>query len=186
MSSAAEEIHGVGFDDYLQNEQAGARRHELVGGRVYLMAGGSERHDLMAGLVYEALAPGARTAGCRPFTSNRMLRAAQAAYYPDVLVVCGPAWHRLYERDATVIVDVPSPSTESTDRREKASAYALLPGLRLYVLVDPDRRRMEAARPDGGTLAWQAYGPGDVLTTPYGDLDVDALYDVVDATASRP
>ncbi|MFN0088894.1 MAG: Uma2 family endonuclease [Acidimicrobiales bacterium] len=45
-------------------------------------------------------------------------------YYPDVLLVCGPAAHRLYETDADVIVEVLSDSTEGVDRRETAEAYA--------------------------------------------------------------
>jgi len=65
-----------------------------VGGRVYAMAGGSERHDLTAGLIHEAMAPGARHAGCRPFTSHPLVRIGSAGYYPDVVVVCGPASDR--------------------------------------------------------------------------------------------
>lgn len=31
---------------------------------------------------------------------------------------------------------------------------------------------------------WQAYGPGSVLVTGFGEIDVDALYDALDAVAS--
>lgn len=184
MTASAEELPLVTFEDFLAAERRSERRHELVGGRVYVMAGGSERHDLATGLVYEALAPGARRAGCRPFTSNRLLRLSHAAYYPDVLVVCGPAGHRLHEVEASLVVEVLSPSTADTDRREKAAAYASLAGLRQYLLVDPDRRRIEVAAPDAGELHWQAYGPGSVLVTAFGVVDVDALYDALDAAAT--
>ena len=184
MTVSAEELPLVTFEDFLAAEQRSERRHELVSGRVYVMAGGSERHDLATGLVYEALAPGARAQGCRPFASNRLVRLAHAAYYPDVVVVCGPAGHRLHEVDLTVVVEVLSPSTTDTDRREKAAAYATAPGLRQYVLVDPDRRRVEVAVPDAGELRWQAYGPGSVVSTHVGVLDLDALYDAVDAAAT--
>jgi Uma2 family endonuclease len=97
MSSTVEELPSATFEEFLLAEERAQRRHEFVGGRVYVMAGGTERHDLAAGLVYEALAPGARAAGCRPFMANRMLRAGESAYYPDVFVVCGPAADRLYE-----------------------------------------------------------------------------------------
>ncbi len=53
------------FVDFVEGEQGSERRHELVGGRVYAMAGGSERHDLAAGLVYELVAGGARAKGCQ-------------------------------------------------------------------------------------------------------------------------
>jgi hypothetical protein len=51
--------------------------------------------------------------------------------------------------------------------------------------VDPDVRRIEVARPaDGQIRDWQAYGGGDVIFTPYGEIDVDACYDAVDRSAT--
>lgn len=145
----------LSFEEFCEAEGRGDRRHELVGGRVYAMAGGSERHDLIAGLLYEAMARNARTAGCRAFLANRLLRTmAGNAYYPDLMVVCGAAFHRLYEQDPTLVVDVLSRSTEDVDRREKAQAYATCTSLRQYVLVDPDHRRIEVASPVGETLTW--------------------------------
>jgi Uma2 family endonuclease len=185
VSSPADELSWATFEEYLLREQASERRQELVGGRVYVMAGGSERHDLVAGLVYEALAAGARRQGCRPFIANRLLRAGEAGCYPDVMVVCEPAADRLYESDAGLLVEVSSPSTVDVDRREKAAAYANLASLRLYILLDPEHRRLEVAqaRPGGG-LEWQAFGPGTVVPTRYGDLVVDELYDALDASAT--
>ena len=181
-----EAIAFTSFDAYLDGEQASERRHELVGGRVYTMPGGSERHDLAAGLIYESLAPGARAKGCRPFTSNRLVRTRRGnAYYPDVMVVCGPAPHRLYETDPALIVEVLSPSTGDVDRREKAVAYAEGTSVRLVVLVDPDVRRIELAHPAGGAIdAWDVCGPGQVVPTEFGDIDVEALYDAIDASAT--
>ena len=182
----AEAIAFTTFELYVEGERASERRHELVAGRVYALAGGSERHDLVAGLLYEALAPGARARGCRPFTSNRLVRTECGnGYYPDVMVVCSPAPDRLYETDPALIVEVLSPSTEDHDRREKAVAYAESSGLQQLLLVDPDRRRIELARPAGGRIReWLVYGAGDVVVTPHGDVDVDALYDAVDRTAT--
>jgi Uma2 family endonuclease len=184
VTASPEELPLVTFADFLAGEQRSERRHELVGGRVYPVAGGSERHDLVTGLVYEALAPGARASGCRPFTANRLVRVGRSVYYPDVLLVCGSAGHRLHEVDLALVVEVLSPSTTDTDRREKATAYASAPGLRQYLLVDPDRRRVEVASREDGELHWQAYGPGAVVVTDFGTLDLDALYDAVDGAAT--
>jgi len=174
------------FEQYLEGERASQRRHELVGGRLYALAGGSERHDLIAGLLYRTLAPGAETRGCRAFTSNRLVHTECGnGYYPDVMVVCSPAPHRQYETDPALIVEVLSPSTQDHDRREKAVAYAESSSLRLLLLVDPDVRRVEVARPAEGRIRdWRVYGPGDVIATPYGDIDVDACYDAVDRSAT--
>jgi len=186
MLAMTEAIAVTSFEDFLEGEQRGERRHELVGGRVYAMAGGSERHDLAAGLIYELLAGAARAQGCRPFTSNRLVRTrGGTAYYPDVMVACGSAPHRLYETDPALLVEILSPSTAAIDRREKAVAYAEAASLRLLVLVDPDARRIELARPANGAIdAWEVRGSGDVVATEFGDIDVDALYDLLDRTAT--
>lgn len=182
----AEALAYTTFEEYLEGERASRRPHELVAGRVYALAGGSERHDLMAGLLYEALAAGARARGCRPFISNRLVYTECGnGYYPDVMVVCSPAPNRQYETDPALIAEVLSPSTQGYDRREKAVAYAESSVLQMLLLVDPDMRRVEVARPSGGRIReWRAYGPGDVIATPYGDIDVDLCYDAVDRSAT--
>ena len=55
-----EAIAVLSFEEFCDAEGRSDRRRELVGGRVYAMAGGSERHDLIAGLIYEAVTSGAR------------------------------------------------------------------------------------------------------------------------------
>ena len=179
----AESVPTISFEDYVEGELVSERRHEWVAGRDYVMAGGSERHDLMAGLVYEALAPYARARGCRPFTQNRKVRLGEHAYIPDVLVVCRSAHapHKQYERDLTVVVEVLSPGTESIDRREKTPVYAGAPSFEAYLIVDPDRRRIEVATRSQLGVQWEVFGSGDVVL-PFG-LDVDQLYDTLDATA---
>jgi Uma2 family endonuclease len=181
----SEAIAQVGLEEFLAAEQDSERRHELVGGRVYAMAGGSERHDLAATLLFGILAPPALAAGCRPFTANRLVYTRLGAgYYPDIMIACGPAPDRLYETDPTVVIEVLSPSTANVDRREKALAYAASPELRLLMLVDPEQRRIEVATVHHGVLAWDVRGPGEVIRTGYGDVDVDALYDALDAAAT--
>lgn len=140
----SEAIAFCSFEEFLAAEQAAERSHELVGGRVYAMAGGSERHDLVAGLIYETLAATSRARRCRPFTSNRLVRTPNGnAYYPDVMVACVAAAHRLYETEPVLIVEVLSHSTADTDRREKVVAYAQAASMR--------RLLPEPAGGDGGT-----------------------------------
>lgn len=186
MSTATvEQLPFVTFADYLQLDEASEVRHEWVGGRVYAMSGGSERHGLMSNLISAALTPGALVAGCRPFQEGRRLYADRAAYYPDVLVVCGRRVDEQHENDANLIVEVLSPSTRGVDKREKATAYASLPGLEQYILVDPDRMHVEVAEPTAEGWRWTSYGPEGVVFTPYGPLNLDQLYAAVDAVATR-
>ncbi len=185
MSTASvEELPYVTFADYLALDEASEIRHEWVGGRVCALSGVTERHGLMSGLVFSAATVAAFASGCRPFHGRR-LRVGPAAYHPDVMVVCGPTGDDQYETDATLVIEVQSPPTRDRDRREKASAYAILPSLQQYVLVDPDRVRIEVAERTPEGLRWSAHGPGDVVFTAYGPLDVDALYAAIDAVATR-
>src|SRR5205823_5956711 len=86
-----EAVSTVSFEGFLAGERAGGSRHEWVGGFTYAMVGGTERHDTMIEALRDVLGPGARLAGCRRFTGNRLVRTASAAYYPDLLIVCGKA-----------------------------------------------------------------------------------------------
>lgn len=174
------------FEEFLAAESRSEVRHELVGGRVYVMAGGTERHDLAAQALWERLAPGARAGGCRSFIGNRLLRTpSSATYYPDVMVVCDRAANERYETRPSLVVEVLSSSTESIDRREKAESYARIESLHTYALLNPLFRRIEIATRDAaGHWAWKALGPGDVWQSPFGDIDLDALYDAIDAEAT--
>lgn len=174
------------FEEFLAAESRSDVRHELVGGRVYVMAGGTERHDLAAQALWERLAPGARAAGCRSFIGNRLLRTpSSATYYPDVMVVCDRAANERYETRPSLVVEVLSPSTESIDRREKAESYATIESLHTYALLNPAFRRIEIATRDAtGHWAWKALGPGEVWQSTFGDIDVDTLYDAIDAEAT--
>jgi len=79
----------------------------------------------------------------------------------------------------------PTSSTGDLDRREKAVASAESTSLGLLLLVDPGNRRIEVARPAGGRIHdWTVHGPGDVVSTAFGDLDVDAICDAVDQSAT--
>jgi Uma2 family endonuclease len=180
----SESIQTVTFAEYLALEQSGDQRHDFVGNRIYTMAGGTERHELMKDAIYSRWRAGALAAGCRPFT-GRMLRTPSGnVYYPDVLVVCGRPADRLFENDATILVEVTSSSTREIDRREKLASYGQCPSIQMYAIVDPVFRSVELATWDRGTVQWTALGSGEVLMSPYGDIDLDDLYDEVDAIAT--
>ena len=83
--------------------------------------------------------------------------------------------------DATLVVEVLSPSTSATDRREKLTAYRKLPGLRSYWIVGQDERRVELhARGDDGRWAMCVLTGGDDLLgatgVPGAPLRVADLY----------
>ncbi len=44
---------------------------------------------------------------------------------------------------------------------------------------------IEVGEPGDGMLHWAAYGPGDTVVTPCGNLVLDELYGAVDEVATR-
>jgi Uma2 family endonuclease len=181
----AEALAATTVEEFLAGESVAQQRHELVSGRVYALAGGSARHNALALLIYELIGPSARARGCRTQAFDRLLRTRNGNfYYPDLMVLCTPTTRDPYDTDPTMIVEVLSPSTQHIDRREKASLYAESSSLELLLLADQNIRRFEVARlREGQIQGWQAYGPGEFVATPYGDIEIDALYDLLDQVA---
>jgi len=145
----------VSYEDYLAYEQRSGDQHEYVAGQIYAMVGVTDRHNLIAGNIYVALRAKLRGGPCRVFMSDVKVRieAADACYYPDVFVTCdGRDQDPYVKQHPCIVLEVLSPSTEGTDRREKLLNYRKLDSLQEYVLVASDRQRIEVYRreADGG------------------------------------
>jgi Uma2 family endonuclease len=88
--------------------------------------------------------------------------------------------------DDCLIVEVTSPSTPVTDRREKLVSYKKLPALRAYLIVDQRRRRVERhVRNEAGEW-WQSLVTGDEsIALPCVDLTLTLgeIYEGVRAPA---
>lgn len=137
--------------EYLQGELGSEIRHEYVDGEVYVMAGAGEAHNLIAGNVFARLHSFMRGGPCRVFISDMKLRVKtwKAYYYPDVMVTCDPADNQSHFKERPcLVVEVLSPGTESTDRREKMLAYRTLTSLNEYLLIASDQQKIELYRRD--------------------------------------
>ena len=114
--------------------------------------------------------------------SIRLRASSGRHYYPDVLVACGdePENETAYTEDAPcLIVEVLSPSTTATDRREKRIAYCALPTVRHYLVVDAEKNVIEHHRRiDEETYDLFVHRPGDTIELscpPGARLDVGWL-----------
>src|SRR5215210_9413337 len=138
--SLPKERQSLSVGGYLEGERDSEVRHEYVAGQAYAMAGASARHNRIAlniaGRLNDLLADGE----CEAFMSDMKVRVApDLFYYPDVVVACDPAGGDPYVRaEPRLVVEVLSPSTERTDRREKLAAYQSCPSLQEYALVSQD------------------------------------------------
>ena len=141
----------IGVEEYLKDEKFAEVRHEFVAGQVFAMAGASEEHNLIAGNLFAALHAHLRGKRCRVFTNDMKVRlyvsAADVFYYPDVMVTCEPRdSERYFKCFPKVVVEVLSPETERTDRREKFVSYTQIESLEEYVLTAQDKMEVTVFR----------------------------------------
>lgn len=181
------EYHPLSEDEYQRFEARSPVKHEYLGGEVFAMTGGTLRHNAIALNIASAVKRHLRGSPCRVFMNDVRLRVekARAFYYPDVLVACGAdvsAMNATQVDDAVLVVEVLSPGTEATDRREKLIAYRTLPGLVEYLLVSQDRAQVEIYR-RRGDIGWERIectGADQVQLTSIGmTLDLQAVYEGV-------
>jgi Uma2 family endonuclease len=68
-------------------------------------------------------------------------------YYPDIMVACEPRdTNRYFKRYPKILIEVLSPETERTDRREKLLSYTQIETLEEYVLVAQDKTEITVFR----------------------------------------
>ncbi len=137
-------------EDYLRWEMEQKEKHEYFQGEVVAMVGATRQHVTIAGNLFTLISMQLRGTGCRAYMSDMKLRvdAANAFFYPDLLVTCDAADHisENHLSAPVLVVEVLSPSTEAYDRGEKFAAYRLIQSLKEYALIDPDTRRIEIYR----------------------------------------
>ncbi|CAD5979455.1 putative protein sll0925 [Planktothrix tepida] len=153
-------------EDYLNAEANSQTRHEYVGGYVFAMAGASEEHNIIAGNIFALLRPHLRGSSCRVFVSDMKVKVQDDIfYYPDLLVTCNPQDnHRYFKTQPSLIIEVLSETTETTDRREKLMNYQTLDSLKEYVLVSQNQMQVEIYRQDDqGNWTIQILGQKDDL-----------------------
>ncbi len=177
----------VSYAEYLAEERASETKHEYVNGEIFAMAGGSPEHARLAfdlGFLLKS-AFGGRP--CVVYSSDARVRveATGRATYPDLTVVCGKLETSADDPDAitnpTVLIEVLSPTTASSDRGDKWAHYRRIPSLQAYVLVSQDERRIECFRRDGARWIYEEAGPGESLRI--GGVEVDVSIDELYASA---
>ena len=172
------------LEEYLAFEENSPVKHEYVGSEVFAMSGVTTRHNLINLNLTHHLRDAAKRRGCRVFGIDVKLKAAKdRIYYPDLVVASGKAAEVELIVDApTVVVEITSPSTRATDRREKLDAYQRIPSLRSYLVVEQRRRQVfvYTRRADGEWDRVEALGSGDVAIPSLDmTLTLDDIYDDV-------
>lgn len=135
--------------DYIEGEKISEIRHEYLDGEVYAMSGVSKRHNRISLKLLLKLADHLNGSDCEPFYNEVKLRIEHLNrfYYPDLVIVCGADdAHDYYLTKPSIIVEVMSPSTALTDKREKWFAYQEIEGLKEYVMIEQESEHAEVYR----------------------------------------
>jgi len=143
-------IEPLSREDFIAWENTQLEKHEFVAGEVFAMVGARRVHVAISLNLAAKLKEHLRGGPCRAFMADIKLevKAADAVFYPDVLVTCHPdnLKAETVMHHPTVIIEVLSESTAAYDRGDKFAHYRQLDSLREYALIDPDARRIEVFR----------------------------------------
>ena len=154
-------------EQYIELESKAEFRSEYIAGEIVAMSGASLAHNQVVGNIHALLWNQLRGHHCRVIATDLRLQTARKKLmtYPDLMILCAPV--KMLENrtdtvtDATVIIEVLSPSTRSWDLGQKFEYYRTLPSLAEYLVVE--QRTMRAAhhsrQPDGSWLLRDIAGP---------------------------
>ena len=144
--------------DYLEGEKVSQIRHEYLDGEVYARTETSIRHNRIIRNLLSRLGEKLSGSYCETFFVDIKVHVKKLNryYYPDLLVVCGEINQDEHFTDKPlIIIEILSPSTALTDRREKMFAYKEIESLAEYVLIEQDKIYAEIyRRRDDGLWSW--------------------------------
>ncbi len=148
----------ISVDDYLESEKVSEVRHEYVDGEIYAMAGVSKNHNRINRKLLNAIQDKLDGSNCETFFTDVKVQVKKLNrfYYPDLIVVCGEDTESEYIiTQPTIIVEILSPGTAGTDRREKMFAYQEIDSLQEYLMIDQETEFAELyRRRDDGLWSW--------------------------------
>ena len=139
------------LEEFFKLEEHSKIRHEYVDGAVFAMSGASVAHERIRHRLVMAFGNHLSGGPCQVFSSGMQLvirrDASEICYYPDVMVDCRrDAWGSHFVRDPTLVLEILSPSTQLTDRREKLQNYRLIDSAQEYVLAAQDEHKVTIYR----------------------------------------
>lgn len=183
----------ISVGEYLESEKSSSVKHEFVEGEIYAMAGTSIRHNRIIKNLVEKLSSHLRGSGCEPlFIDIKVyLKKLKRFYYPDLLIVCGEINQGEHFTDKPkVIIEVLSPSTALTDRREKMFAYKEIESLDEYILIEQDKIYAEIyrRRRDSNLWDWIEFFPEEEIEFASVDfkMPMSEIYEGVELPEKNP
>jgi Uma2 family endonuclease len=132
--------------EYLEWESEQELKYEYENGEIIAMTGGTVPHSQISANFAALLIPHLRGKGCKvAISDDKVLTKSGKYYYPDLVVTCDERdrFARDFLQYPCLIAEVLSPATEARDRGIKQQSYMLLDTLQTYILITPERPRIE-------------------------------------------
>lgn len=166
----------VSFEQYLLLLNDSDRRYEYHDGEVRLMAGGSSDHAAislnLAVILDQALGDDAI---CRPYVADKLVRVTPTrTVMPDVLVSCTMTDHGQTQivEHPVFVVEVPSRTTEMTDRFEKLALYQAKESIQEILFISQIIQRVELFSRTATGWLYQQYNAGQSFHLACLDLEI--------------
>lgn len=180
--------------EFLEQERKAEQKHILWNGEVFAMAGGTRAHAALATGLSSELRSQLLPRRCETYGSDMRVHvpSVQGYVYPDVSVVCGPAFGAGPSDtllNPVLIAEVLSDSSEAFDRGDKFRGYRSIASLRQYLLVSQHAPRIDVfTRDDDGIWFIRSLEAGQTLALepPGVVVDVDAIFRGVELTPAPP
>ena len=186
--TAPKKLTYLTVEQYLESEADVAVRREYVDGQVFAMTDATRRHNIIVGNIYSAIRAHLKGSRCQAYIEavKARIEAANCFYYPDVMVSCDAYDSKsVYSDSPVLVVEVLSPSTAATDRREKRVNYMKIKTLKELVFVHQSKQRVELQRRnldgDWDVIRLLAHDELVLESLPNGTLAIplSAIYEVV-------
>jgi Uma2 family endonuclease len=147
-------------------------RFERVNGRIVAMAPERGAHLRVKGAIYKALDRAVAAAGapCQALPDGATVETGDSDYEPDALVNCGEAMadDAVAAPNPTIVVEVLSPGTTSTDTGGKLADYFRVPSVAHYLIVHPTRRTVIHHSRTADGIVTRIVGGGPIAMDPPG------------------
>jgi len=157
----ARKLENYTYQDYLDIDQSTHERVELIGGKIYMMAGASAKHQDVVGNIFYLLKTATNdTHKCTPRIAPFDLKLKNgkdiSVVQPDIMLFCG-------SRIPCAIFEVLSPSTAHKDKTSKKDLYEQS-GVAEYFLVSIEFKIIEKfTLVDGKYIYEKAYGKKETI-----------------------
>jgi len=167
---------------YRWAEQQPKGRFERVAGEVVAMTPERIAHVRLKTRIWQALEDAVQVAGiaCEALGDGVTVAIDEDTdYEPDAVVNCGAKLHpdAIAAPNPVIVVEVLSPSTQSTDTGAKLADYFRLPSVQHYLIVGVRRREIVHHRRAGDRIETRIVGSGRIVLDPPGvEIELADIY----------